>query len=114
MRAGQLVFGAGDHFQTGNGGNGCQGFTAEAQRFDAFEILGRCDLAGCVAQKGRLHVLAGNAASVIGHAQAANAAARHLNGDLRGTCIDAVFDQFLGGGSGLKAYPRRRYPSLRL
>ena len=91
---------AGGDLHPGHGGNGGQGFAAEAQGADGGQILRRAQLGGGVAQEGGGQLLGGDAAAVIADADQAHAAAPQFHGHGGGPGVDGVFQQFLDHAGG--------------
>ncbi len=81
-------------------GHAGQRLTAESHAGDALQIVERGDLAGGMAHQCQRQLLRRDAAAVVAHAQQFHTAAFQLHGDLCRTRIQAVFQQFLQGGSG--------------
>ena len=86
---------SGGQLYTGHAGNGCQCFTAEAQRVDAVQIIRLFDLAGGVADKRRGNVFRLNAGAVVADLDQLNAAGFNADRHLRSSGIDGVFQQLL-------------------
>ena len=72
-----------------------QRFATEAERFDAFEFRERTDLAGGMALQRQCEFVCRNAATVVGHQDAAYAALLDAQFDRSGARIDRILEQFL-------------------
>ena len=97
---GDAACGFGHQIDAAHRSDGGQSFAAEAHSGDGGQILGGTQLGGCVAEEGSACVLAGHAAAVVRHPQVGHATVFDLHGDLGGTGIHGVFQQFLDHGSG--------------
>src|SRR5262245_43726460 len=83
-----------------DGGDAGQRFTPETQARYLLEVREAGDLAGSVARKRELQLVAGNARTVVRDLDQLGAPARELDRDLACAGIEAVFEQFLEGGGG--------------
>ena len=88
LRAGQKV-------DLRHGRDGRERFAAEAEGADAGKVLFFADLARCVAQEGRVGVVRGHAAAVVGDRNEPGTGALDFNADPPGTGVDRVFNQLL-------------------
>ena len=73
---------------------------AEAERRDTIEVVGGADLAGRMAQEGDAHLVRGDAAAVVLHADQTAAALAHLDPNVGRAGVQAVLDQLLDGRRG--------------
>ena len=77
---------------------GRQRFAPEAQRVNGLQIFLAADLAGGMAQKGRLGVLRLHAAAVVGNADKGHAAVLYLHRHVFRTGVNGVLHQLLDNG----------------
>ncbi len=79
----------------GDGGDRRQRFTAKPERAHRFQIREGGDLAGRVPRQCQCEFLARNAAAVVAHHGALDAAAREAHLDPPRTGVERVLDEFL-------------------
>ncbi len=89
------VAGAGNDRDLGHGRDGRQGFAAEPHGRHRFQFVQGADLAGGVARQRKRQFLGRDAAAVIGHGDAAYAAALQAHLDRAPARVDGVFKDFL-------------------
>ena len=98
-RGADLIFrGAGFETEAGDGGNGRQGFTAEAERDDGKEIVRAAELGGGMTLEGQQGVIAAHAVAVIDDADELAASGFDLDANARGACVERVFEKLLDDG----------------
>ena len=95
-----VVGGAGVERKAGDGGDGGQGFSAEAERGDGEEVVGGAELGGSVALEGEERVVAAHTVAVVYDADELAAAGFDFDADARGVCVEGVFEEFLDYGGG--------------
>ena len=90
----------GQDIHPADGGNGRQSFTAEAQRADLAQIVGRAHLGRGVAQERGGQFFGRDAAAVVRHTDETHAAPLDLHHDGGGTRIDGVLHQLFHNAGG--------------
>ena len=90
----------GEHLHPGHGGDGGQSLSPESQGADGLQVVLRADLAGGVAEEGRLHVAGFHAAAVVGDTDIGHAAVLDLHREGGRSGVDGVFHQLLYHGGG--------------
>jgi hypothetical protein len=98
--AGGVVGRAGDEFEAGNGGDGGERLTAEAEGGDGEKIVGGADFGGGVAFEGEEGVIADHAATVVGDADEAAATGFDFDADVGGSGVEGVLEELLNDGGG--------------
>ena len=93
-----LAAGPEDHIR--DGGDGREGFPAEAEGGDLLQVLGGGDLGGGVALEAQHGVVRGHAAAVVDDLDEGAAGVGHRHGDLVGPRVHGVLHEFLHHGSG--------------
>ena len=84
-----------DQLDAGDTGDGGEGLTAEAEGLDAEKVAGIADLRGGMADEGVAHVLLGDAAAVVRHADHGDAAVADLDRHRGAAGIDGVLEKLL-------------------
>ena len=84
-----------DQLDAGDTRDGGEGLTAEAEGLDAEEVAGVADLRGGMADEGVAHVLLGDAAAVVRHANHGDAAVADLDRYRGAAGIDGVLEELL-------------------
>ena len=96
----RVVGSAAAQSQLRHGGHAGQRFAAKAHAGNALQIVKGSDFAGGVAQQRQRQVGLADAAPVVAHQQAFDAALFQLHANLGRSRIQAVFQQFLECGGG--------------
>ena len=92
--------GLGQQVNTADRRNGGQSFTTETAGGNGGQILCGAKLRCGMAQEGGAGIFLAHTAAVVGDTQEGHAAVTDLDGDLGGTGVHRVFQQFLGNGRG--------------
>ncbi len=94
------VFGSSANAKLGDGGDGGECFTAEAEGADVVEVGVRANFAGGMAGDSQQHVFRMNAFAIVGDADEFHSTALNVDVDASGEGIDAVFEQFFNDAAG--------------
>ncbi|MBK7330146.1 MAG: hypothetical protein IPI85_13995 [Dehalococcoidia bacterium] len=96
----RLGLDAGDNLEVRGGGDGGEGFAAEAESVDVAEVVEIGDLRGGMAFEGEFEFFRLNTAAVISDADEGKATFFDFEGDAGGARIDGVIQQFPDDGNG--------------